>query len=78
MYKKIIGDFLIAYVIPIFFLLIKNRKIVFFIGFRTLRIFLYQKPNLATFEGEGVEWVYILLTRNNPVFRVNRHPVYYK
>ena len=31
----------------------KNRKIVFFTSFITLRIFLDQKLNLATFEGDG-------------------------
>ena len=31
---------------------IKIGKLLFFIDFRTLRIFLDQKPNLATFEGD--------------------------
>ena len=35
----------------------------FFIVFRRLRIFLNQKPNMATFEGEGV---CMSLTRKNP------------
>ena len=30
---------------------VKIEKNVFYIGFRKLRIFLYQKPNLATFKG---------------------------
>ena len=48
----------------------KNLKIDIFIGFKTLRNFLDQKPNLATFgRVEGVDDVYISLFKNNPIVR---------
>ena len=43
----------------------------FFLGFRTLRIFLNQEPNLATFERRG--WIYMSLIRTGPIFSTLHH-----
>ena len=46
----------------------KNRKLIINIRFRSSRNFLNQKPNLATFVGEG--GVFMSLTRINPAAHV--------